>query len=245
MIRGVFLIASARVGIVFLTKFERAKFMLLEVSEDVLGHYRKDLELLDFPPHLEDLHPRRALEFKLGRLCAHLAHKELTGKALTHLGVGEKREPLWPSSIVGSLSHTKGLVCAVVGYQADIEILGIDLEVWPRVRADLKSQICCEGEVESLKASGLSEEQLLTLIFSAKESLYKALYPRVQKYFGFKAAKVQAVRTHSSLRSGQIEIKLIESLSKTYGPQGEDIFAVNYERSENLVLCWLEKLTQK
>jgi 4'-phosphopantetheinyl transferase EntD len=31
------------------------------------------------------------------------------------------------------------------------------------------------------------------LVFSAKESLYKCLYPQVQRYFGFEAARVCAV----------------------------------------------------
>ncbi|MEL1221549.1 4'-phosphopantetheinyl transferase superfamily protein, partial [Aeromonas hydrophila] len=38
-------------------------------------------------------------------------------------------------------------------------------------------------------AVGLSRAEALTLIFSAKESLFKALYPRVGRYFDFLDAR--------------------------------------------------------
>ena len=50
-------------------------------------------------------------------------------------------------------------------------------------------------ELEDLQVSHRlwSPKLLLTLVFSAKESLYKCLYPQVQKYFGFDAARVVAL----------------------------------------------------
>jgi len=50
---------------------------------------------------------------------------------------------------------------------------------------------------------------LVTLIFSAKESLFKALYPHVGNYFGFEAAKLLELH----LEAGVLIFELRSSLS--------------------------------
>ena len=52
----------------------------------------------------------------------------------------------------------------------------------------------CE-ERDVLAATELPVEIALLIVFSAKESLFKALYPQVQKFFGFEAAKLRELDT--------------------------------------------------
>lgn len=51
------------------------------------------------------------------------------------------------------------------------------------------------GEREALLRETLPFNELLTLTFSAKESLFKALYPQVRCYFDFLDARMVAVDT--------------------------------------------------
>jgi hypothetical protein len=57
--------------------------------------------------------PRRRAEFAAGRACARAALRRL-GINGWPLLVGSKREPLWPAGVVGSITHTDGLVAAAV-----------------------------------------------------------------------------------------------------------------------------------
>ncbi len=56
---------------------------------------------------------KRIDDFTRGRACAHRGLSEL---GIDHYSVlaGEKREPLWPAEIVGSITHTTGFAAAVV-----------------------------------------------------------------------------------------------------------------------------------
>ena len=67
------------------------------------------------------------------------------------------------------------------------------------------TQATGRGELEALAAEGLSAEALLTLVFSAKESLFKCLYPRVGRYFDFQEARV--VEVNASPHRFTIELR--------------------------------------
>ena len=72
--------------------------------------------------------PKRVGEFAAGRLCARRALAEfgITGVPLT---MAPDRAPVWPESMVGSITHTRGLCAAVVAERRRFASLGIDVEV--------------------------------------------------------------------------------------------------------------------
>lgn len=222
----------------FQSLFKKCKFQMIKegepLSEDSLAHLKR----LVIPPNVESFHPRRAHEFKLGRLCASLAHQSLLAQELTELAIGPKREPLWPSTVRGSISHCDGYVCAAVGEATQVEYVGIDIEVWGRVKSELKESICLPGELESLQVG--KTEETLTLIFSAKESLYKALFPKVGRYFGFHAALVDVVQITHSGKPGKFQIILKEQLNDKFGPQGSYKFSGSYLVQGGVLLTVIE-----
>lgn len=142
--------------------------------------------------------PKRQAEFLAGRYAAALALQHLAPVRNQDLqvGIGEKRNPLWPKGVVGSISHVGSVAVCAVSRAADKDYLGIDVEVVmsTRVCREVARIVSTRQERELLGAEGLSEKMALTLIFSAKESLFKALYPSVQDYFGFEVAEVCALR---------------------------------------------------
>jgi 4'-phosphopantetheinyl transferase EntD len=117
---------------------------------------------------------RRRREFQAGRACARAALGAL-GLPPRPIPVGPDRAPIWPHGFVGSITHTSGLCAAAVARGEDFLGLGIDAEQRGRVSGELVAEVCTEEERSWLAAGGDADAP--TLVFSAKEALYKALHP--------------------------------------------------------------------
>lgn len=169
---------------------------------------------------------KRQAEFLAGRLCARSALQQLEGLDFIP-AIGEDRAPVWPSHISGSITHSTGHAAAIVAHKAQWRGLGMDLEnLLPLERAErLAGEILTPDEMQRM-ATGPREQvaQLVTLTFSAKESLFKALYPIVQKRFYFEHAEVVEWSD-----SGFLRLRLLTDLSSEwcYGKELEGQFAVD------------------
>ncbi|WP_044874763.1 4'-phosphopantetheinyl transferase superfamily protein [Pseudomonas sp. LFM046] len=144
------------------------------------------------PDNIQRSVAKRQSEFLAGRLCARDALLALTGSPEVP-ALGEDRAPVWPAGITGSISHGHGLATALVARSDQWRGLGLDLEEpLTATRAQrLAKQLLTEPELQRL--AGLSPEQQaerITLTFSIKESLFKALYPLVGKRFYFQDAEL-------------------------------------------------------
>lgn len=135
---------------------------------------------------------KRQSEFLAGRLCARQALQQLTGNA-TVPAVGADRAPCWPSGVVGSISHGDGWAGAIVAQQSDWRGLGLDLErlLSPARARRLQASILTTAELERLAQVPTAQQAwLVSLTFSLKESLFKALYPLVLEQFYFHDAEL-------------------------------------------------------
>lgn len=120
--------------------------------------------------------PKRIQEFAAGRLCARRALKEL-GFADFPLTAGSDRRPQWPSSIVGSITHTHGFSGAVAAERRRFRAIGVDVETTGSVVPELWPHICTSAEASWLDALAETERgKFAALIFSAKEAFYKCQY---------------------------------------------------------------------
>ncbi len=153
---------------------------------------------------------KRQGEYLAGRLCAREALHQLCGQALIP-GRDEDGVPIWPAGVVGSITHGAGQAAAIVASAQQWQGLGLDLE--KRLSAERATKLA--GEIltpaELQRAAGLSAEQfahLVTLTFSIKESLFKALYPLVLIRFYFHDAELLAWD-----EDGQAELQLLLDLS--------------------------------
>jgi 4'-phosphopantetheinyl transferase EntD len=117
---------------------------------------------------------KRRRDFRAGRACARLALAAL-GVHGTAIPSGPRREPLWPPGIVGSITHCPGYVAAAVTLREHLLALGIDAEERGAAGSDLEPFICTPAELDRYR--DLEYPHWRTLVFSAKESLFKALYP--------------------------------------------------------------------
>jgi enterobactin synthetase component D len=147
-----------------------------------------DADLLWLPHHAELSHAgrKRKADHLAGRIAAAYALNERTIP-----GIGPSGEPLWPDGMSGSITHS-GMQAMAVVIRKRQALIGIDCEaILPENEArEIKDGIIDAQEEPVLSHSGYPFPLALTLVFSAKESLFKALFPRMQAYMGFDSARV-------------------------------------------------------
>lgn len=148
------------------------------------------------PEQLQRAVLKRQAGFLAGRICARQALTVLTGDRAGLIPMLPDRAPGWPPGIVGSITHTTRYAAALVGLDRHYQGIGIDCEgLMSPDHLKLQRHICVAHELEELQHTHRQTppEILLTLVFSAKESLFKCLYRQVGKFFGFSAARVVAL----------------------------------------------------
>ena len=135
----------------------------------------------------------RRWQFLAGRFCASRALAHLDSRSSTQ-AVGRCRDgaPVWPSGIVGSITHTDGFVAAAVARREDARGLGIDSE--GIVSSERARRIACHvswpSELAHGRQAGLDRAQSMTLVFSAKESIFKCLYPLIGRMFYYHDVRI-------------------------------------------------------
>ncbi|MBF0279615.1 MAG: 4'-phosphopantetheinyl transferase superfamily protein [SAR324 cluster bacterium] len=172
----------------------------------------------------------RRAEFLLGRACAHQA---LSAFRLSHLPIlrNQNRAPIWPESIVGSISHTENWAVAAVGKQTDVKAIGIDIENLKRiVNFGIQRHVCVAEENEWLSQFGSDQfDTFLKIVFSAKESIFKCLNPLTGVYLDFLDARV-ALKEDSK----EFEFTLLKDCGSDF-PVGFQ-YKGSYQIVKNLVL---------
>jgi enterobactin synthetase component D len=145
------------------------------------------------PARLRSAARRRRAEFLAGRFCAQEALRAAGfADGAATLDALPGGGPFWPPGVVGAITHTRTFASAAVARADDALSLGIDAELLvPHDQAaEVRSSIALPGELEAAAAVATSLEEALTLVFSAKESVYKCLHPLVGRYFDYLDAAV-------------------------------------------------------
>lgn len=178
---------------------------------------------------------KRKAEYVAGRYVAATALSSL-GSEITKIPVGLNREPLWPPGYTGSISHTSSSAACIAAYNKEIEFVGIDMEkIIAEDQLDgISEYILGNEKPEILNTIAIAKPLLLTLIFSAKESLFKALYPNVKRFFGFEAATVLTL----DLETSSFEIKLETDLSPCFLAGRVISGCFQTSEKEVLTVCW-------
>lgn len=159
---------------------------------------------------------KRQAEFLAARLCAREALRLQTGQAKIPTQQAHNRAPLWPKHSCGSMSHSHNICAAIVGNSSHWQSLGLDIEKPIEVeRAQRLAKTILTPDEHSVYNSFDSQQRALylTLAFSLKESLFKALNPLTNCYFGFYDAQVLDLEP---AHQGRVRLKLCKSLSEQW-----------------------------
>jgi 4'-phosphopantetheinyl transferase EntD len=137
--------------------------------------------------------PARSEGFARGRHCAQVALRRL-GVVGHAVGIGEHRDPRWPSGVIGSITHTSGFAAAVVARSGVDGVVGVGIDAEP-VRAmhpDLLDDVLVPRERGRVKADP-DPATAAVLCFAAKEAYFKALFPSTGQWVEFAHVEAQLV----------------------------------------------------
>lgn len=201
-----------------------------EFNQELYQDFLFDTFGINCPETVKKSVIKRRSEYLAGRYCAKKALAKIQCFP-TDIAIGKQREPVWPTGVIGTISHTTGLATAIVTKDPEVLGLGIDVEV--TVDHDTMDKIGKHilplEHFALLNQEGLKINEVFTLMFSVKESFYKAAYPRVQRYFDFGAVNVLSF----DQKQKKITFRLTENLCEglTIGQEFEGYY---YQFSEEI-----------
>lgn len=192
--------------------FVLAKFQLARFRPALF-----DEHAITFPDHIRNSVLKRQAEFIAGRLCARSV-LGLQRVPEVPIAIGTHREPLWPEGLIGSITHNGQYAAAIACPSSELMGIGIDIETI--IKDDAQQAMVDlvvsaeEAGYLNLTAGGLSFNCLLTLVFSAKESFFKAAFSQVREYFDFDAVKVVEIDAVRRVMRFRCEQTLSERLAQ-------------------------------
>jgi len=163
------------------------------------------------PGQLQGAVQSRQIEFLAGRWCARRALRAIDPAANHEVGIAADGTPLWPPGFVGSITHTADFVWAAAASRRDAAAIGIDSEpIMTAARAHrLAPSIARPDEIARTRAVlGVDFAAATSLLFSAKESLFKCLSAHLGRAFDCLDARVVVSREPGSFRAMGIEGRL-------------------------------------
>lgn len=132
----------------------------------------------------------RTMAFSSGRRAARCALGELAIHDQPVLAHG--RAPVWPAGVVGSITHSAALAAAVAGHTAHWAGVGADLTTQRRVTARVAKRLLLPAE-----RAALPSDDWRTAIFSAKESVYKAVNPMCGEFLAFQDVQITVANSNA------------------------------------------------
>lgn len=136
---------------------------------------------------------KRRREFAAGRVCARRMLRRFGLDANLVIGRDRNGAPLWPEGFTGSISHSDdACVVAIARQTLQLASLGLDVENAAGLDSDLVELVCDATEKAACRsgcAGGLN--RLAKVIFSAKESAYKCLYPVIGRVLDFRDVHIE------------------------------------------------------
>jgi len=193
---------------------------------------------INFPDSLHRTVKKRQAEYFAGRSCARHVLLILNAE-VTQVLTGDKRQPLWPKNkkgqkLVGSITHSGNIALCIAAKQHEISHLGIDIEyhMEEKLAKEIENTIISAVEQQRLASVDLAFPEALTLVFSAKETIFKALFDDVGEHFGFEAAELLSVDISSCIA----KFALTTTIASAW-PRGREL-DIYFQRFSDHVLTY-------
>jgi 4'-phosphopantetheinyl transferase EntD len=127
--------------------------------------------------HIARAVPKRRLEFAAGRQLARRLLDDM-GQGIDALVSDADRVPRWPQSVIGSITHCHSLCAVAIAPRALSLGIGLDVEPAEPMKPELLPLILREPELARMHAWPARWREFAGILtFSAKEALYKSIYP--------------------------------------------------------------------
>ena len=187
---------------------------------------------IDCPEEVRRAVRKRKAEYLAGRYLGELLLRR--NGLRSSITIGRHRQPLWPKGWVGSITHTDNRAISCIADAGQVGLLGVDLERWlsDRVAEDISATLINSREDQVLQGSW-TRARALTLIFSAKESFFKAVYPAVGYYFDFDCVELVEL----DWAGGTLVLRAVKTLSALVAKG--DVFHARFSEFPDEVLTIL------
>ncbi|MBV2355363.1 4'-phosphopantetheinyl transferase superfamily protein [Streptomyces sp. J2-1] len=135
--------------------------------------------------------PKRRREFTAVRVCARRCMEKL-GLEPRPVPTGERGAPVWPEGIAGTMTHCDGYRAAALVRTADLASLGIDAEPHGPLPEGVFDTVALPTERDRHRELSAAHPEVHwdRLLFSAKESVYKAWFPLTRAWLDFSEADI-------------------------------------------------------
>ncbi|MFG3142199.1 4'-phosphopantetheinyl transferase [Streptomyces sp. NPDC048211] len=153
---------------------------------------------------------KRRREFTAVRACARQAMEKL-GVPPQPVLPGERGAPRWPEGLIGSMTHCDGYRAAALTRATDLASLGIDAEPHGPLPDGTLDSVSLPAERKRLAAlaAGRPAVHWDRLLFSAKESVYKAWFPLTGKWLDFEEADIHFHPAPGTSPQGRFRAELL------------------------------------
>ena len=154
--------------------------------------------------------PKRRHEFAAVRACARRAMEKL-GVPPQPILPGAHGAPGWPTGVIGSMTHCDGYRAAALARADDLASLGIDAEPHAPLPDGILGSVSLPAEQERLAHLGAERPGVHwdRLLFSAKESVYKAWFPLTGKWLDFSEADIEVFTDPGEEARGSLRALLL------------------------------------
>ena len=174
-----------------------------------------DLTLLSslYDSELRLFGAKRREDFLFGRYVAHyVVEKHGSSSAsskISKISMDSSGRPLFPEHLTGSIAHSDLYACAYVTLNPEIERVGVDVETIFTADTYLKVRdaVFTKNELGYLERD---DDRLLlsTIIFSTKESIYKCLHQKYDRFIDFQEVEMVSI----NIKESHIELRLDNEL---------------------------------
>ena len=181
---------------------------------------------ISLPQNMREDVPKKKAHFLGGRYCAHQALSmmkrhgletaqsvdEIQHENIIPIQRNEQGAPIWPEGIIGSITHTENFIGAVVESFDKLRGIGIDTEKILGPQSVVMVESLVATEEEKRKSLSFDPFEYFTLIYSAKESIFKCLNPIIKKYIEFHDVTIETV----CFDSKSFTFKLLKDLNEEF-----------------------------
>ncbi|SDA97408.1 4'-phosphopantetheinyl transferase EntD (siderophore biosynthesis) [Mesorhizobium qingshengii] len=107
--------------------------------------------------------------------------------------------PVWPDGMTGSLAHDDEMAVAAVAPVDRIASLGIDVEPAQPLPDDILALVAIPAD----RTDAVDRQLAGRILFSAKEAVYKAVYPLDREVLGYEDITVDLDAGHATTKTGR------------------------------------------
>ena len=139
--------------------------------------------------HVANSVASRQTDFATGRVLARRLLRDL-GYRDCAIEPDADRVPVWPTGVMGSISHTEGACLVAISADPSLRGVGVDVEVDEDRSVRFLERVTTPRERRSL-GDDPNAGRLATRLFSIKEAVYKACFPTLREFWAFHDVEIE------------------------------------------------------